>query len=234
MTSSRRSRLLCIIPLLLGVTLSLTIHQLPLLVELEHRLFWFPKPEESFVEREPLTNFHVRVSDISPSDAPLPETRVLEISKPISVTDWLFALNAARTHGANHIAISPLLSWPNPEELELRALEHEVSSFDSAALGYHLQRASIPTTFPSYLEPYVLSQVKGDLSKIPRVNTLSTPPAIIAGIQGFRILENAQPEISADSIQLPLLAYWDGHILPSFELATLMARTGTQLSLIHI
>ncbi|MEN8694433.1 MAG: hypothetical protein ACN4GG_04390 [Akkermansiaceae bacterium] len=228
MSSSHPSRLLCIIPLLLGITLSLTIQHVPPLVKLEHRLFWFPKPQESFVKRKPLTDFQLQVSDISPLDQPLVETRILETEKPLAVTDWLFALNAVRTNGATHVTISPLLSWPDPVELELRALEHEITNFDSAALGYDLRRASAPTPFPNYLTPSILTKVEGDLSTIPKVNTITIPPSITTGTQGFRILENAQPKIESNSMTIPLLAQWDENILPSFELASLIARTDTK------
>ena len=86
--------------------MSFKLPHLKPLIELEHALFWFPQKNDTLVEREPLKEFQVRVFDISPDDVSHDDSekkaiRALSTSDDSSVTDWLFALNAVRTHGAD-------------------------------------------------------------------------------------------------------------------------------------
>ncbi|MGJ8696410.1 MAG: hypothetical protein ACSHYF_08825 [Verrucomicrobiaceae bacterium] len=227
MNASRKRQILCLIPLIVGVALSFALPKINALVELEHQLFWFPKkqsPENTLADRSPLADFRIRVYDVSPTTTEAP--RVLTIAEPPSVTDWLFSLNALRTHGAGNLTLSPLLSWTEADELELRALEHEITSFPRATLGLDLRLQSSPEEFPLFLEPSTLKTILGDPSAIPAINALSTPPSVTQGTFGFRLLENAQPELTPAEIRLPLLARWGDKILPSIELSGAASLTG--------
>ncbi|MDE0861929.1 MAG: hypothetical protein OSA93_17360, partial [Akkermansiaceae bacterium] len=229
MKAARRQQLLlCLLPLALGVALSFKLPHLKPLIELEHALFWFPQKNDTLVEREPLKEFQVRVFDISHDNSEKKAIRALSTSDDSSVTDWLFALNAVRTHGADHATVSTLLSWEDSVELELRALDHEIASFPSSALGITLRLDSTPQPFPDYLKVSVLpsGNIETDISLIPEVNAVTSDPSATGKLYGFRLLENSQPQIENDTISLPILARWGDRILPSLELASLIANTG--------
>ena len=208
--------------------MSFKLPHLKPLIELEHALFWFPQKNDTLVEREPLKEFQVRVFDISHDNSEKKAIRALSTSDDSSVTDWLFALNAVRTHGADHATVSTLLSWEDSVELELRALDHEIASFPSSALGITLRLDSTPQPFPDYLKVSVLpsGNIETDISLIPEVNAVTSDPSATGKLYGFRLLENSQPQIENDTISLPILARWGDRILPSLELASLIANTG--------
>ena len=213
--------------------MSFKLPHLKPLIELEHALFWFPQKNDTLVEREPLKEFQVRVFDISPDDVSHDDSekkaiRALSTSDDSSVTDWLFALNAVRTHGADHATVSTLLSWEDSVELELRALDHEIASFPSSALGITLRLDSTSQPFPDSLKASVLppGNIETDISLIPEVNAVTADPSATGKLYGFRLLENSQPQIENDTISLPILARWGDRILPSLELASLIANTG--------
>lgn len=140
-----------------------------------------------------------------------------------SVTDWMLALHNLKTNKITSVTITPPLSWIDANELELRALEHETTNL-STTLGYDLRLDSSPQIFPPQLSSFVLQNISGDLEKVPAVNAVISPPSITSTIQGFRLIENAQPTLSAETIAIPLLAHWNGNILPSIELAALISR----------
>ena len=208
--------------------MSFKLPHLKPLIELEHALFWFPQKNDTLVESEPLKEFQVRVFDISHDNSEKKAIRALSTSDDSSVTDWLFALNAVRTHGADHATVSTLLSWEDSVELELRALDHEIASFPSSALGITLRLDSTPQPFPDYLKVSVLpsGNIETDISLIPEVNAVTSDPSATGKLYGFRLLENSQPQIENDTISLPILARWGDRILPSLELASLIANTG--------
>ena len=113
-------------------------------------------------------------------------------------------------------------------ELELRALDHEIASFPSSALGITLRLDSTSQPFPDSLKASVLppGNIETDISLIPEVNAVTADPSATGKLYGFRLLENSQPQIENDTISLPILARWGDRILPSLELASLIANTG--------
>ncbi|MDB4578430.1 hypothetical protein N9105_03890 [Akkermansiaceae bacterium] len=236
MKAAGHSKALVLLPLVVGVALSFALPHLKPLAQLEHALFWIPSQSEKsdlLIEREPLTDFRITVSDVSPSENLAKETsRVLTSSGEESVTDWLFALNAVRTHGAEKVTLSPLLSWDEADELELRTLDHEIASFPAAALGITLRLESVAQPFPTYLEKSIIpaANFHGRISSLPEINAISGTPSTSTGLLGFRILENAQPQIKGDDISIPFLARWDERIFPSLELASLIVSSGNQPS----
>lgn len=219
-------------PLLIGVALSFAIPHLKPLVKLEHSLFFTPNLKESALEREPLEDFKISAFPLILSEPRLQRTFISD-DKP-AVTDWMLAIHTLRGNEAESLTISPLLSWPDSNELELRALEHEISEFPNTVLGYDLRLASIPQTFPDYLKGSQLKKITGDQSSIPKVNAISILPSVTSGLHGFRLMENAQPQFQTDSIEIPLLARWGDHILPSIELASIIARHDLSPSEVHV
>ncbi|MDB4373947.1 hypothetical protein N9Z50_02955, partial [Akkermansiaceae bacterium] len=175
MKAAGHSKALVLLPLVVGVALSFALPHLKPLAQLEHALFWIPSQSEKsdlLIEREPLTDFRITVSDVSPSENLAKETsRVLTSSGEESVTDWLFALNAVRTHGAEKVTLSPLLSWDEADELELRTLDHEIASFPAAALGITLRLESVAQPFPTYLEKSIIpaANFHGRISSLPEI-----------------------------------------------------------------
>jgi hypothetical protein len=212
--------------------LSFELPNLKRLIELEHALFWFPKKDDSLVERKALKDFQICVFDISPDISKKKAIRTFTTSDDSSVTDWLFALNAVRTHGVDHATVSTLLSWEDSEELELRALDHEIASFPTSTLGITLRLASTPQPFPDYLTASVLppGNIETESLLVPEVNAVTSAPSATGKLYGFRLLENSQPQIASDTISLPILARWGDRILPSLELASLIVNTGHTLA----
>lgn len=219
-------------PLLIGVALSFAIPHLKPLVELEHNLFFTPDLKESVIEKARLEDFRISAFPLILSEPQAQRTFISEIDP--AVTDWMLAIHTLRDNGAESLTVSPLLSWPDSNELELRALEYEISEFQNAVLGYNLQLASIPQTFPEHLKGSQLKKITGEQSQIPEVNAISTLPSVTSGLHGFRLMENAQPKITPDLIEIPLLARWGNHILPSIELTSLIARHNLSPSDVHV
>ena len=234
MKASRHLKTLTLLPLAVGVALSFALPHLRPLVHLEHALFHLPGQGEKndlLFEREPLADFRITVSDVSPSqELDKAPPRVLLSSGQESPTDWLLALHTVRNHGAQKLTLTPLLAWDAADELELRALDHEIASFPAAALGITPRLNSLAEPLPPFLESSLIPAAhhQGQISALPEVNAVSTAPSTSTGLLGFRLLENAQPQIQSGTITIPLLARWNDKILPSLELASLIAATGHQ------
>ncbi|MGC6425868.1 MAG: hypothetical protein ACON5H_02595 [Akkermansiaceae bacterium] len=204
----------------MGVGILLSIPKLPQLLKLEQFLFWRLDAHQEFYERG-----QNEITVVRPTPVHIDPPEVFLVEGAPSVTDWMLALNTLNEQKASSITITPPLSWTDADELELRALEHEARILPTT-LGYDLRLASLPQKFPHHLTPFTLQNISGDLTGIPEVNSLVSPSSITSSTQGFRLLENAQPTVSPDSLTLPLLARWDGKILPSLELATLISHFG--------
>lgn len=232
MSTPRRAQLPIILPLLAGIALVFAIPHLRPLIDLEHRFFLIPSSQELALEREPLEEFCISAYPIVPSGR-IAGKNLLNPDDH-SVTDWMLSLHTLRANGVEHITISRQLSWSEADELELRALEHEVLNFPTATHGYDLQLGSTPQPFPEHLSDSQIDKITGKVSLIPEVNALSTSPSITSGRHGFRLMENAQPQITANTIRIPLLARWGERILPSLELASLIARSGVSPSEVEV
>lgn len=216
----------------MGILLSVGIAKIPPLIELEHRFFYRSAVDERVLERAPEEDFIIRSFPLIRKEPPAQTTFLVDDTP--AVTDWMLALHHLRKTNPKNVTVSSLLSWGDANELELRALEHEVTSLPSSALGYDLQFTSIAQPFPPFLRPSTLHQITGDASLIPEVNAIVTLPSVSAGLHGFRILKNAQPLLAPNNLTIPLLARWDGNIIPSLELAALISRSRTPLSQIQI
>ena len=229
------------IPVLAGLLVAWGILHLPFLVKLEHSAFVYPErlsPETylAFHDRD-TEQFVVTIYDIRSKYTPEAnltsyaidsETANILGSPDLSPANWTFLINSIREAGTKHLVITQSLSWENADELALRAIQHELSQLDSFVAGINLQRGPISQEFPSYLEGSVIPSPEGaTLDKIPAINQIGSHPSIEAPIYGFTQLENIQPDEESGTIKLPLLARWNDKLLPSLELASLMARSET-------
>ncbi|MGE9267585.1 MAG: hypothetical protein ACQKBY_05775 [Verrucomicrobiales bacterium] len=190
-----------------------------------------------FVESAPDLPARARtfqIKSLPESPAPLtyqtgddPE-RLFQKSPP-SPPDWLVILKRAHEQGFSQITIAELLSWENADALELGALEHGLAQFPRAVLGIDLRREATEAPLPPWLERsrIPLSSLAGSAELFPVVNRVPFPPSATGpGVTyyGFRQIETSPPEIDGSLIHFPLLARWGDALLPSLELAHLMAQ----------
>ncbi|HBE98079.1 MAG TPA: hypothetical protein DDW68_13010 [Verrucomicrobiales bacterium] len=230
-----------VIPVLAGLLMAWGIGYLSFMVKLEHLAFVFPKKfsTDTHLAFQNIENekFVVNVYDISSKYSPKlnlesytldSETTAILGRSDLTPANWVFLINSIREAGAEHLVITQSLSWENTDELVLRAIQHELSQLESFAIGIDLQRGPITQEFPSYLEGSVIqSPEAAALDEIPRINQIGSHPSIEAPFYGFTQLENIHPDKESDTIELPLLVRWNDKLLPSLELASLMAQNGS-------
>ena len=227
-----------VIPVLAGLLMAWGIGYLPFLAKLEYSAFVFPKkfstdPHLALQDIE-TEKFVVSVYDISSKYSPKlnlesyaldRETAAIFGRSDLTPANWVFLINSIREAGAKHLVITQSLSWENTDELVLRAIQHELSQLDSFAIGIDLERGPITQEFPRYLKGSVIqSPEDAVLDEIPRINQIASHPSIEAPIYGFTQLENIHLDEESDTIELPLFVRWNDKLLPSLELASLMAQ----------
>ena len=231
-----------VIPVLAGLLMAWGIGYLPFLAKMEYSAFVFPErfftdPHLALQDIE-TEKFVVSVYDISSKYSPKlnlesyaldSETAAIFGRSDLTPANWVFLINSIREAGAKHLVITQSLSSENIDELVLRAIQHELSQLGSFAIGIDLQRGPINQEFPSYLKGSVIqSPEDAILDEIPRINQIGSHPSIEAPIYGFTQLENIHPNEESDTIELPLLVRWNDKLLPSLELASLMAQNRSE------
>ena len=102
-------------------------------------------------------------------------------STPPSPTDVAIILHELHKQGVEHLFISTLLSWSSIDELDSGVLYSEgLEGFSSVTITAPLTRSQSPKAIPPIFErsSIPLSQVKGNISSIPVVNSAPIPPSI--------------------------------------------------------
>ena len=224
------------IPVLIGLLLSWGIERLPFLVNLEHKTFVYPErfagdSAFAYTAGDP-KHFIVEVAHFSPREisssniaSHLIDQDSIDIlgDSPLTAANWTFLTNSIHEAGGKHLIIAQTISWEKPDELALRALEHELTQLESYVVAINLERGAIPQKFPPYLQDSVIPSPEGAIDEIPEINQINPHPSIGAPVYGFAYLEQASRSKEEGLLKLPMLARWEDKLLPSLELASLIA-----------
>ncbi len=223
MKSFCRFFLTILLPLGAGAGLCFFLPQFSQLTRFEEEVFWFPErfsKEPHWIERE---QGLVRASNIGSESERFhfqqfiidEETRKVFRNETLSAANWVFLLNRLRETGSDSLVLTDPLSWPNSDEISLRALQTQLDRFRHLAMAIGLTQSPIPQNFPAYLDAATIPY-KGDISQIPEVNSVISPPSVTAPYYGFTHLNPSEG-------RMPLIVRWGDKILPSLELAFLIA-----------
>lgn len=232
---SLRSTLALILPLAVGIALVFQLPKIPLLIDLEHRAFWFPErtePAKFFADHGDPVDFEVTPINFSPSgnqagavtleiDA---ETKDILGADPLDPTHWAYLLNQARKKGTDTVAIATPLSWVEAGEIPIRTLDYELSEFTHAVMGISCEKTGDAPPLPDELRNSVISFDSWISDQLPEVDHLVQPPSAKAPLYGVSSIKGLKIADSPQEMEIPMLVRWGKAVLPSFELATLIAR----------
>lgn len=232
MKNLAHSLLSYLLPMGAGLLVWFYFAHIPELVRYEHLAFWFPERTSKKHHLIQADSENIITSKIDPEPQRFScqqftidlETARAFRTNHLTAANWVYLLNRIRTRGSDSIIISTPLSWENEDEIALRALEHQLSNFRHTAVAIDLIETPRGSPFPPYLESSIIPY-DGDLGKVPSVNHVVSPPSIQTQQYGFT-------EITPSTAHtLPLLAKWGEHLLPSLELAYLIARNNGEIKI---
>jgi len=228
------------LPVLAGLLMAWGIVYLPFLIKLEHAAFIYPEKistdqTHNSLRYSPgdLKDFTIEATQLASKYNPGSgqnsylldeETTDLLGASSLTAANWTFIVNSLVEKGVKHLFISQELSWENPDELTLRALEYELSQLDSFAVGINLQQGAIAQELPPFLEGSIIPSSNQSLVDLPEVNQINLHPSVSAQIYGFNQLDQAAYDEDEHYSYIPLLAHWGNHLLPSLELASILTR----------
>lgn len=235
-----------LIPTGIGLLADFGANHWPPLFKLEKK-FLFPPGESAVIDlatdKNQFTSWQISPPETAKNQLDqaltgLDPDRLFQENPP-SAPDWLVILNRAKKIGYKQVSVSSLLSWENADPLELSALEHAFSQFSKSVLAIDLRREATDAALPPYLRRSAIpmSCLHGSPDFLPIVNRVPFPPSATGeGVTffGFRQIETSPPEIRETHLAIPLLARWDDQLLPSFELAHLMAAADCQKNELEI
>jgi len=142
---------------------------------------------------------------------------------PWSPFDYSLAVNAAMAFGPSVLAVEPLLSWEEGEQVkkaeadQISLLHHQLLRVPKLLLGAELGVAETPPPAPEELP--VLTRVSGHLGNLPEFNAITRQPAEqlrLAGAVGFENLPEGPLR------RAPLVFRHCGRVVPSFVLQAAM------------
>ena len=234
-----------LLALAVGIGLSLRLTGLPVLVELEHRLFWFPERSDRgkvFIDRGDPADFKITPIAFSPSAGiPPQDTFVLDAeafdifgNDPLDPSQWAYLLNQARQKGATSVIVAAPLSWEDAGEIPILALEHELSQFSYSVLGLTGEKTGEGAALPDYLEASVIARDSWILKDLPEIDQLIQPPSVRGSIYGVAKIREIKIQEEARGLRIPLLVRWGNAVLPSIELACVIAKQGLKASDVRI
>ncbi len=146
-------------------------------------------------------------------------------SFPPAPIDFAVIFSNFHRLGTRKLATAAVLAWEDPDLMGLAALEKSLGSFESLAMAQPLTFGPVAAPVPPAFRrgSIALASVHGDFSKLPQVNGLQIPNAILGGsaTAGFSALPLAE---NADLP--PLLARWDDRVVLAFSLVTVIQRLG--------
>jgi len=140
--------------------------------------------------------------------------------------DWAIILRSLEAFDPKSVAIVPSLNWDKPDQLAEGALNKRVISMPTLTLGatFGPPGQGAPNLDTTGLT--VLTDVTGDLSKLPVVrNIVAMPdPELRAnGVAAFTQIElNEETASGPNGIRLPLLAKIGDKVVPSFVIQVIM------------
>ncbi len=160
--------------------------------------------------------------------------RIFENTPP-SALDYATIFAKLHEQGATTLVAGTTMGWDDEPALQLTALNQQIKKFDRVLAGVPLRRSPNGTPIPDIFLSSEIStkQLRGDSKLLPQVNALALPNQLEASkhlLLGFSQLESE--ELSDDHIQL--IAMWDGHIIPSFELVLIMVAYDKSPEDLHI
>ncbi|MFZ9936087.1 MAG: hypothetical protein ACO3JG_03400 [Luteolibacter sp.] len=150
-------------------------------------------------------------------------------TSPLSPIDLAVVFKNLRRLGAEQAASAAVLAWDAPDPIGLLALERTLGEFESVTMAAPLGRGAVAGTMPpAFRRASVgISAVRGDTTRLPRVNRMLLPDAVLGGDRawaGFQFLENDIPPR-----KLPLLARWDDRVVFAFPLLCAIRQCGLAL-----
>ena len=153
---------------------------------------------------------------------------------PPSPIDLAVIFNNLRRLGAEQAASGAVLAWDAPDPIGLLALERTLGEFEHVTMAAPLGRGAVAGTMPSPFRraSVGISAVRGDAARLPRVNRMILPDAVLGGDRawaGFQFLENDIPPH-----ELPLLARWEDRIVFAFPLLCAIRQNGLALEDIDV
>jgi len=199
--------------------------KIPNLAEWESRCFWCPQRHDdgyAFLlnQADEIVRYRVESEpgQISHQQYVIDDEvfKAFDI-EPLSAANWVYLLDRIRSLGSESVAIAQPLSWPDADEISLRALEHQLSCFLRAAVAVEMGKFREAMPFPAYLEPVVIP-FEGDMASLPEVNGVVTAPSVSGVSYGFH-------SVDLKTEGIPLLARWGERLLPSIELAYFMSQS---------
>lgn len=156
-----------------------------------------------------------------------PETLSILRTPALEPQHWAFLLDSLRRQGSTGLLLPTHLSWENADELALRTLEHQISTFRHAVLGLEVERSLRPSDLPDYLRASTLPLPASPWDQVPEINEIPTPPSIRTARFGFR-------DLGTETRGIPLIARWNDRLLPSLHLAWLLELSPDEVPLIRL
>ena len=225
-----RQTLQIFLPLVVGIGLLVGLSKIPALVNFEHALFWDPSnyatvpgytnhgtPEEFEVEFYRQNIFALVHEGTTHQIAPATED--ILGSAPLQPSNWAYLLSQLKPEKSQLLVITNELSWDNAEEIPIRALQHEISRFPASVIGLACEKTGEDAPIPTYLESSVVSEFHGFPANLPEVDLVIAPPSVNPTYFGISTIRGMKDE----SGKVPLLVKWGNQILPTVELAALLA-----------
>ncbi|MGJ8634684.1 MAG: hypothetical protein ACSHX7_12275 [Luteolibacter sp.] len=161
--------------------------------------------------------------------------RIFQTSPP-SPVDFAVILNNLKRLGKDRLCIGLPLAWDEPDTIPLIALDQQLDSFSGVVTAAPLTRGSAPAPLPPAFRraSIPISEVQGDISRLPIINRVSIPDIILGNktsFAGFSALESETP-----SEHPSLLARWSGEdrVVLSFHLLSALNILNLPPEKIHI
>jgi len=155
-------------------------------------------------------------------------------TSPPSPIDLAVVFTRLHRLGAENAGCAAALAWDAPDPIGLLALELALAEFESVVTAAPLGRGALAGTMPAAFRRASVgfSAVHGGVDKLPVVNRMILPDAVLGGDNawaGFQFLENER------SFRfMPLLARWEDRVVFAFPLLAAMRHLGVSLEEIEI
>jgi len=217
-----------------GIGLLVGLPKIRALVEFEHALFWNPLTfagQPHYEEPGNKEDFEIKifkrtyipgVRTITTHEIDSETEEILGTS-PLQPTNWAYFLSQLKPEQTPLLVITNGLSWEDAEEIPIRALQHELSRFPASVIGLACEKTGDQAPIPAYLQPSTISKFAGYPPDLPEIDKVTAPPSVQATYFGVSSIRGLKIKPGDQSIKIPLLIKWDDQILPSVELAALLA-----------
>ncbi len=155
---------------------------------------------------------------------------------PLGPQDTAVLLNKLATQGVKHLAISAPFTWQNPATIARQMVAMRLGEFDSVALGMRGRTAAEADFTPTVLRSNAIpsDHIEGDTSGLPAANRpvendlYQTQEAATLSWAPDRLEEERLTQNPGGGTErsFPLLARWNGEILPTLPLRLAMQIKG--------